>query len=98
MASKLKDATRAESLFGSERGQLVRFTRKTGAAVYVVWWDGGGGARAPALDRMRSLLHGKLEGRTLEVTWYDGRVQTVHDLRDEAGGLVGKGPAFIEIR
>ena len=95
MTSKLRDATRVESLFSSERGLLARFTRKTRAPVYVAWWDGAG---APALDRIHSLLRGKLEGKTLEVTWYDGSVQTVRDLRGDAGGLLRKGPAFIEIR
>ena len=94
MASKLKDATRVESLLSSERGQLVRFTRRSGAPVYVAWRDGAGGTDAPALDRMRS----KLEGKTLDVTWYDGGVRTVHDLRNEIAGLLAKGPAFIEIR
>jgi hypothetical protein len=100
MTSKLRDATRVESLFSSERGLLARFTRKTRAPVYVAWWDGGAGVPAPApvLDRMRSLLHGKLEGKTLEVTGYDGSVQTVRDLRGDSGGLLRKGPAFIEIR
>jgi hypothetical protein len=98
MASKLRDATRVERLFGSPRGQLVRFTRRTGTPVYVGWWDGGGGAHAPGLDRMRSFLDGMREGKTLEVTGYDGSVRTVHDPRDEMAGLLGKGPAFIEVR
>jgi hypothetical protein len=98
MASKLQDATRVESLLGGERGQLVRFTRKTRPPVYVAWWDGAAGAGAPALDRIRSLIGGKLEGKSLEVTSYDGSVRTVRDLRGEAGGLLRKGPAFIEIR
>jgi hypothetical protein len=45
-----------------------------------------------------SSLHGKLEGKTLEVTWYDGSVQTVRDIRRDTGGLLRKGPAFIGIR
>jgi hypothetical protein len=90
MTSKLRDATRVESLFSSERGLLARFTRKTRAPVHVAWGDGGAG--------IRSLLHEKLEGKTLEVTSYDGSVQTVRDLRGASGGLLRKGPAFIEIR
>jgi Glycosyl hydrolase catalytic core len=98
MTSKLHDAIRVESLFSSARGQIVRFIRKTGTPIYVAWSEGGDGARAPAADGMRALLHGKLEGKTLEITWYDGKVQTVRDLRGDAGGLLRKGPAFIEIR
>lgn len=98
MASKLRDATRVESLFSSPRAQLARFTRRTRAPVYVGWWDGGAGVRAPALERMRSLLGETLEGKALEVTWYDGSVQTVRDLRGDLGRLLGKGPAFIEVR
>ena len=105
MTSELGDATRVESVFVGPRGRLVRFTRKARAPVYVGWSDGGAGPRAPragvgadAADRLRSLLGGTLEGRTLEVTWYDGSVQTVRDLRGEMGGLLRKGPAFIEVR
>jgi hypothetical protein len=105
MASKLQDATAVESLFGSERAQLVRFTRRARPPVYVAWADGAGGGRgagaggrAPVLDRLRTLLGGKLQGKTLEITWYDGTVQTVRDLQGEMGGPARKGPAFIEIR
>ena len=97
MTSKLRDANRVEVLFGSERGQLVRFTRKTRGPVYVGWWDGAPGARAAAPDRIGSLLKEKLEGKTLEVTWYDGTVRSVHDLRGDREGLLRKGPAFIEV-
>jgi polysaccharide biosynthesis protein PslG len=103
MTSKLGDATRVESLFTAPRGRLVRFTRKARPPVFVGWAGAGPGGRAPgagapALDRLRALLGGKLEGKSLEVTWYDGTVRTVRDIEGEMGGLLGKGPAFIEVR
>jgi hypothetical protein len=105
MTATLADATRAESLFGSERARVVRFTRRNRPPVYVAWADGGAAdrvpapaARAGALERLPALLGGTLQGRTLEVTWYDGTVETVRDLQAEAAGPLRKGPAFIEAR
>ena len=98
MTSQLRDATRVERLFGAERGQLVRFTRKGRGPVYVAWWDGAReGAGAAASDRIGSLLQ-KLEGRTLDVTWYDGTRQSLSDPRGDGDRLLRKGPAFIEVR
>jgi hypothetical protein len=106
MASKLHDATGVESLLGSERAQVVRFTRATRTPVYVAWAEGAPGGRGPGagpragavLERMRGLLEGKLQGKAMDVTWYDGTVETVRDLRAEMGGPLRRGPAFIEIR
>jgi hypothetical protein len=72
--------------------------------VYVAWADGAGGrgagpgTRAGAVERLRGLLAGKLQGKSLEVTWYDGTVETVRDLQAEGRGPLRKGPAFIEVR
>ena len=104
MTSKLGDATRVESLVSSPRARLVRFMRRTRPPLYVGWSEAGAAARpeaaagAPALERLRSLLGGQLEGKRLEVTWYDGTARTVGDPERELQGLLGKGPAFIEIR
>ena len=106
MVSKLEDATRVESLFGSERARVVRFTRRARPPVYVAWAEGAGAGRgggaAPrgggVLERMRGLLEGKLQGKSVEVTWYDGTVETVDDLQAENRGPLRKGPAFIEVR
>ena len=98
MTSQLRDAGGVERLFGSERGQLVRFTRKGRGPVYVAWWDGArGGAGAAASDRIGSLLQ-KIEGKTLDVTWYDGTRQSFTDPRGAGDRLLRKGPAFIEVR
>ena len=50
------------------------------------------------VKRMRGLLEGKLQGKAVEVTWYDGTVETVDDLQAENRGPLRKGPAFIEVR
>jgi hypothetical protein len=105
MVSKLHDATRVETLFSSERAHVARFTRSGRGPVHVAWADGppggrgaGGGTRTGVLERMRALLEGKLQGRSLEVTWWDGTVETVRDLQAETKGPLRKGPAFIEVR
>jgi len=119
MTSKLHDATRVETLFGSERAHVVRFTRSARGPVYVAWADGppggrgggpgrrgagpggrrgGPGAGGGALERLRELLAGEHQGKSLEVTWYDGTVETLSDLQAERAGPPRKGPAFIEVR
>jgi hypothetical protein len=117
MTSKLHDATRVETLFGSERARVVRFTRRRREPVYVAWADGppagrgagpgrrggpgrpgGPGAQAGPLERLRALLGGELHGKSLEVTWYDGTVETVSDVQAEGARPLRKGPAFIEVR
>jgi hypothetical protein len=106
MASKLQDATRVESLVASDRARVVRFTRKSRPPVYVAWAEGGGGGRGRGtgpreggvLERMRGLLEGKLQGKAVEVTWYDGTVETVRDLPAETKGPRRPGPAFIEVK
>jgi hypothetical protein len=112
MTSKLHDATRVEELFGSDRARMVRFTRKAREPVYVAWADGppggrgagaggrgrGPGTQAGILERMRELMGGELQGKSLEVTWYDGTVETLRDPQAETAGPSRKGPAFIEVR
>jgi hypothetical protein len=118
MTSKLHDATRVETLFGSERARVVRFTRRARGPVYVAWAEGppggrgagpgrrgagpgrrgGGPAGAGGLERLRELMAGEHPGKSLEVTWYDGTVETVSELQAERAGPPRKGPAFIEVR
>jgi hypothetical protein len=97
LASKLQGAVRVQRLFGSSRGQLVVFTRKTGERVYVAWREGGAGAPAPAPEKIGPLLE-KVQGKILEVTGYDGKLHAVRDLRQQAGELLATGPVFIETR
>ena len=56
------------------------------------------GDGAGVLERLRALLAGEHQGKSLEVTWYDGTVETVRDPQPERAGPPRKGPAFIEVR
>lgn len=98
MTTQLEGVDGVEWIADAPHSAFVRFTRGDKQPVLVAWRDPEGPSAEEIIKKVESYYGDRLEGKTFQVTHYDGKTETVKDVREGIRNLLDAGPIFIEVR